>query len=217
MGLFSFLKKKSVFTDNVCVNEEAKRKNMIKALMESLSGGRITIVTYHFRNNSDTVTEWLEKEKIPFREEIDAYWLYGLTTASDEVHLTRANDLSGRARNAAPVMQTEIEVHLMEHYPLPAKDDLILSLAAMVTNPIRFIAWSSLDEPLMKVFGGDRITGMMKQLGMNENEIISHPFVAKAIRSAQEKIAKIVKVDSECRSSEEWFSMNIQSQMHHDS
>lgn len=209
MGLLSFLNKKHEFTENVCVNEEAKRKNMMTALRKSLSGGCITIVTYHFRNNHDTFIEWLEREKIPYQEESNAYWLDGLTTASNKVHLILAKDLIGRVRQAVPETPIEIEVHLIEHYPLPAKDKVVLSLAETISARIRFIAWSSLDEPLMRFFGGERITGMMKQLGMKDNAIITHPFVAKAIRNAQEKIARKTVSESEYRSSDEWFTRHF--------
>ncbi len=211
MGILSFLKKRPAFTENVCANEEAKRKNMVTALKESLSAGRITIVVYHFRNNRDTVIEWLEKEKIPYHEESNAYWLDGLAVPLPEVRILRAKDLSGRVRNTEHETPISVEVHLMEHYPLSVKDESVLSLAETVSGPIHFIAWSSLDEPLMKVFGGERITGLMKQLGMEENEIISHPFVAKALRNAQDKIARKANGDSECKSSEEWFKMNVPS------
>ncbi len=210
MGLFSYLKKKPEFTENVCANEKAKEENMMSALRRSISGGRITILAYHFRHNRDTAVEWLDQYKIPYREQNNAYWLTGLSAISPVVNLIKSSDLRGYAANPVPEQSISGDVHLMEHYPIPDRDDEILALSDIASIKFQFIAWSSLDEPLMKVFGGERITGMMKQLGMNENEIISHPFVAKAIHNAQEKIAKKTNADSECKSSEEWFHLHLQ-------
>lgn len=215
MRLFSSLKKKPEFTENVCSSEKAKQANMISALSESLSGGHITILVYHFRNNRDTALEWLGKDKIPYHEESNAYWLSELTAVPSMVNFIKSSDLRGYIANPANGPTVAADVHLMEHYPLPEKDDEILSLANIAQVQFRFIAWASLDEPLMKVFGGAHITGLMKQIGVKENEIITHPFVAKAIRNAQEKIAKKANGDSECRSSEEWFSMNFPAQKIH--
>lgn len=46
----------------------------------------------------------------------------------------------------------------------------------------------SLDDNLMRVFGGDKVKGMVKSLGMPEDEPIQHGFIARSLESAQEKI-----------------------------
>ncbi|MGL6177562.1 MAG: preprotein translocase subunit SecA, partial [Vibrionaceae bacterium] len=46
----------------------------------------------------------------------------------------------------------------------------------------------SMEDPLMRIFASDRVTGMMKKLGMEEGESIEHPWVNKAIENAQRKV-----------------------------
>ena len=46
----------------------------------------------------------------------------------------------------------------------------------------------SLDDDLMRIFGADRITGLMERLGMEEDVPIEAPMVNKAIENAQTKV-----------------------------
>lgn len=46
----------------------------------------------------------------------------------------------------------------------------------------------SLDDELMRVFGSDRIRGMMKRLGVPADQPITHRLVSNALESAQKKI-----------------------------
>lgn len=46
----------------------------------------------------------------------------------------------------------------------------------------------SLEDDLMRLFGSDKISGMMSKLGMQEGEDIQHPWVTKAIETAQKRV-----------------------------
>ncbi len=46
----------------------------------------------------------------------------------------------------------------------------------------------SMDDNLMRIFGSDRVSGLMEKLGMEEGEAIEHPWVTKAIENAQKKV-----------------------------
>ena len=46
----------------------------------------------------------------------------------------------------------------------------------------------SLDDDLMRIFGSDRIDGMLQKLGLEEGEAIIHPWVNKALEKAQTKV-----------------------------
>jgi preprotein translocase subunit SecA len=46
----------------------------------------------------------------------------------------------------------------------------------------------SLDDELMRLFGSDRISGLMQKLGMKEGEEIQHPWISRAIENAQRKV-----------------------------
>jgi preprotein translocase subunit SecA len=46
----------------------------------------------------------------------------------------------------------------------------------------------SLKDNLMRIFASDRVSGLMKKLGMQKGEAIEHPWVTKAIENAQRKV-----------------------------
>ncbi len=46
----------------------------------------------------------------------------------------------------------------------------------------------SLEDDLMRIFGSERIDGMLQKLGLEEGEAIIHPWVNKALEKAQQKV-----------------------------
>ena len=55
-------------------------------------------------------------------------------------------------------------------------------------DPGTSIFYISLQDELMRLFGGDQIDGMLKKLGLKENESIDHPWINKAMERAQKKV-----------------------------
>jgi len=55
-------------------------------------------------------------------------------------------------------------------------------------DPGNSIFYISLKDELMRIFGAESIDGMLKKLGLKENESIDHPWINKAIERAQEKV-----------------------------
>ncbi len=46
----------------------------------------------------------------------------------------------------------------------------------------------SLEDDLMRIFGSDRLDGMLQRLGLKEDEAIVHPWINKALEKAQSKV-----------------------------
>jgi preprotein translocase subunit SecA len=46
----------------------------------------------------------------------------------------------------------------------------------------------SLEDDLMRIFGSERISGLMDKLGMQEGEVIEHRLLSKAIENAQKRV-----------------------------
>src|SRR3984957_5941721 len=46
----------------------------------------------------------------------------------------------------------------------------------------------SLEDDLMRIFGSDRMGGMLQKLGLQEGEAIIHPWINKALEKAQKKV-----------------------------
>ena len=46
----------------------------------------------------------------------------------------------------------------------------------------------SLEDDIMRIFGSERMDGMLKKLGLEEGEAIIHPWINKALEKAQQKV-----------------------------
>jgi preprotein translocase subunit SecA len=55
-------------------------------------------------------------------------------------------------------------------------------------DPGRSKFFLSLQDDLMRIFGSDRMDGMLQKLGLKEGEAIIHPWINKALEKAQQKV-----------------------------
>ncbi|WP_375409562.1 preprotein translocase subunit SecA [uncultured Methylobacterium sp.] len=55
-------------------------------------------------------------------------------------------------------------------------------------DPGRSKFYLSLQDDLMRIFGSDRMDGMLTRLGLEQGEAIIHPWINKAIEKAQQKV-----------------------------
>jgi preprotein translocase subunit SecA len=67
-------------------------------------------------------------------------------------------------------------------------DNQLRGRAARQGDPGSSIFYLSLEDDLMRIFGSDRLQGMMQTLGMKEGEQIEHRWLSKAIEGAQKKV-----------------------------
>ncbi|MFM9839898.1 MAG: hypothetical protein ACKVOQ_16650 [Cyclobacteriaceae bacterium] len=92
----------------------------------------------------------------------------------------------------------------VEHYPLRKMEQhLFLQL-----NLQEAVVLSSLDEAFFEKFGGEKLTEVMKRMGMKDNEEVSHSMITKSIQRAQEKIAETISTNRKAVSQREWFLLN---------
>lgn len=96
------------------------------------------------------------------------------------------------------------QVIFVEHYPLHSKELAVYQQL----NLLEAIIFSSLQEPLLQLFGGDRIRSIMKTMGMAEGESMEHPYISQSIQRAQEKIEKQLVVEQTAKSQQEWLDRN---------
>jgi preprotein translocase subunit SecA len=55
-------------------------------------------------------------------------------------------------------------------------------------RPRRSKFFLSLEDDLMRIFGSERMDGMLQRLGLKEGEAIVHPWINKALEKAQQKV-----------------------------
>ncbi|MEA3253721.1 MAG: SEC-C metal-binding domain-containing protein, partial [Chloroflexota bacterium] len=72
-----------------------------------------------------------------------------------------------------------------EHHEARRIDNQLRGRAGRQGDPGSSRFYASLEDEIMRRFGGDRVKGLMQWAGMDENTPIEHPLVTKAITNAQ--------------------------------
>ena len=55
-------------------------------------------------------------------------------------------------------------------------------------DPGRTKFYLSLEDDLMRIFGSEKISGMLTKLGLKEGEAITHPWISRSLEKAQQKV-----------------------------
>jgi hypothetical protein len=136
-----------------------------------------------------------------------------ITWFEDTLHkleslFTQANLPTSTLFPSRQVTQEDIknaQVIFAEHYPLYQKEkDLYKKLHLFQAE-----VYSSLDEPLFKHFGGNRLSEMTNRINCQENEPLHHRLINAAIKKAQEKIASLVALEQGATSQAGWLMRNL--------
>ena len=67
-------------------------------------------------------------------------------------------------------------------------DNQLRGLSGRQGDPGRSRFFLSLEDDLMRIFGSDRMGGMLQRLGLKDGEAIVHPWINKALEKAQKKV-----------------------------
>lgn len=110
--------------------------------------------------------------------------------------------------NARTVHKALVEgsiIIFIEHHPMKSKEDAVFDQLGLTEA----IVLTALDEPLLMIFGGEKLIKIMQDLGMKDDEIIEHKMISQSIADAQEKIEKKVTVEQSMRSQSEWIERSF--------
>jgi preprotein translocase subunit SecA len=102
----------------------------------------------------------------------------------------------GKKENAGDLKQNEAKVKNLgglfiigtERHESRRIDNQLRGRAGRQGDPGSTVFFISLQDELMRIFGGDSIDGMLQKLGLKENESIDHPWINKAMERAQKKV-----------------------------
>jgi preprotein translocase subunit SecA len=123
----------------------------------------------------------------------------------------RISEFDGRMRQfgASEMKDQELLFIVAEHHPLHESDEALLSFMSNLPCRSRIRFHSALDEPLLKMFGAERVLDFVKHLGLDERQSISHPLISSAIEKAQKRIKDKATGNQRVDSMEEWFHYNM--------
>jgi preprotein translocase subunit SecA len=113
------------------------------------------------------IEDWGERDKHPRAAEI-----------REQVKL-----LKEKALNAGGLFVLGTERHESRRI-----DNQLRGRSGRQGDPGRSKFFLSLEDDLMRIFGSDKLDGMLTKLGLKENEAIVHPWINKALEKAQQKV-----------------------------
>lgn len=176
---------------------------------------RVLLIT-HFRHTYRALESLLHSRATPYTpvvSAVDAARLLDPASIQPGRMILMHADLlpTHRIKEVAARRECGFEIVLIvaEHYPLPSEDDRILEFARSLPCTVRLCYHESLDAALIKRFGGDQVSRIMTALHTPENEAITHASVDKAIRAAQEKLARQIETNRPADTAGQWFLNNM--------
>jgi preprotein translocase subunit SecA len=215
MGLFSWLFGRPSPVEQalrVWLGEPGHRAGVFRELDEHLAAGRRVLLVAQFPATLATFRAELDRRRI--RHDL----LPAGTSPAAAVGLLERGDsapvLLGLARelrpdqfpSSEPTPGKPVPVVVLEQHPLRAHDEEVVRFAEGFGRPARVVVHTHLDTPLMKMFAGDWVRGVLRQLGMKDDEAIGSKMVARRVRAAQDQIAGRVRWDADAESAEEWLT-----------
>ena len=183
------------YADVIYRTEREKFKAVIKEIVEVHKIGRAILVGTVSIDKSETLSKLLKKENIEHNvlnaknHEREAEII---TQAGQGKNVTISTNMAGRGTDI--VLGEGIAklggLHVVgtERHESRRIDNQLRGRSGRQGDPGSSRFFLSLEDDLMRLFGSDRISGIMEKLGMEEDIPIEHPLVTKSIEGAQKKV-----------------------------
>ena len=145
-----------------------------------------------FRFMDERLRDRIEKEKAEGREPIDSDIAAQRAAIGAKLKEVRATCAEIQA-DVAEKKQKSIEAGGLyvlgtERHESRRIDNQLRGRSGRQGDPGRSKFYLSLEDDLMRIFGSDRMDGMLQKLGLQEGEAITHPWINKALEKAQQKV-----------------------------
>jgi len=113
----------------------------------------------------------------------------GRTPSEDEIAKKRAEILAAiEGRKKTALEAGGLYVIGTERHESRRIDNQLRGRSGRQGDPGRSKFYLALDDDLMRIFGSDRMDSVLKTLGLQEGEAITHPWMNKSLEMAQKKV-----------------------------
>jgi preprotein translocase subunit SecA len=181
--------------DLVFKTKREKYKAVIEEIEKIRNAGRPVLVGTTSVEVSELLSKMLQVKKIPHNvlnakqhaREAQVVAEAGLPGA-----ITIATNMAGRGTDIklGPGVKEAGGLAILgtERHDSRRVDRQLRGRAGRQGDPGSSLFYVSLEDDLMRMFGSDRIAGMMDKLGYKEGEVIQHSMITKSIERAQKKV-----------------------------
>lgn len=183
------------YSDIIYKTEREKFKAVIREIVEIHNLGRPILVGTVSIDKSERLSKLLKKENIEHNvlnaknHEREAEIV---AQAGQERRVTISTNMAGRGTDI--VLGKGLAelggLHVIgtERHESRRIDNQLRGRSGRQGDPGSSRFFLSLEDDLMRLFGSDRISGIMEKLGMQEDVPIEHPLITKSIESAQKRV-----------------------------
>lgn len=183
------------YADVIYKNEAAKYRAVIGEISDLHKAGRPVLVGTISIDVSEKISNMLKKSKIGHEvlnakhHEREAEIIAG---AGQLGKVTIATNMAGRGTDIklGEGVREVGGLHILgtSRHESRRIDNQLRGRAGRQGDPGSSRFFLSLEDDLLRIFGSDRITGIMDKLGMEEDEPIEHNMISRAIENAQKKV-----------------------------
>ena len=181
--------------DLIFRTQREKYMAIVEAIKELHASGQPVLVGTISIETSELLSAMLKKERVPhavLNAKHHAEEAAIVAQAGQRGHVTIATNMAGRGTDI--VLGEGVKelggLHILgtERHESRRIDNQLRGRSGRQGDPGSSRFYLSLEDNLMRIFGSERISGLMEKLGMKEGEPIENRMVSKAIENAQKRV-----------------------------
>jgi len=181
--------------DVIYKSKAAKFKAITNLIKELHTNGQPVLVGTISIENSELLSQELKKCNIPhevINAKNHAREAEIIKNAGQKSSVTIATNMAGRGTDIKLTEETKslggLYIVGTERHESRRIDNQLRGRSGRQGDPGHSKFFLSLEDDLMRIFGSDRIKGIMTTMGMEEDEPIEHNMITNAIARAQKKV-----------------------------
>jgi preprotein translocase subunit SecA len=181
--------------DRVYKTKREKYSAVIEEIVQLVEAGRPVLVGTTSVEISELLSRMLTIRKIPhnvLNAKLHQREAEIVAQAGQSGTVTIATNMAGRGTDiklSAAVKQAGgLAIVGTERHESRRVDRQLRGRAGRQGDPGSSVFYASLEDELMRLFGSERISGIMDRLGFEEGEMIEHSMISKSIERAQKKV-----------------------------
>jgi preprotein translocase subunit SecA len=181
--------------DQIFRTEQEKFIGVAKEIKENYAHGRPVLVGTISIEKNEKLSDLLKRQGVPHQvlnakqhaREAEIVALAGQPKA-----VTIATNMAGRGTDIVlgPGVRELGGLHIIgtERHESRRIDNQLRGRSGRQGDPGSSRFYVSLDDDLMRIFGSERVGNMLQKLGLQEGEVIEHPWITKALERAQRTV-----------------------------
>jgi preprotein translocase subunit SecA len=183
------------YPDVIYRTQKEKYNAIVEEICQMYEKGRPCLIGTISIENSERLSNMLKKRGIPHQvlnakyHEMEAQII---ALAGQKKAVTVATNMAGRGTDI--VLGEGVAelggLHIIgtERHEARRIDNQLRGRAGRQGDKGSSRFYLSLEDDLMRIFGSEKISSMMEKLGLQEDEVIEHPWITKAIERAQRQV-----------------------------